>query len=134
MHRDEAARILGEVLGGDEAAADRGHLELELDELRIEQVEQDVVGSLAVDLRQLEAFVVQPLLHASLGRDGRDLVVFVGRLLHVIHRRGVARAERRRDHLRDADVFGPGDALVLRLPELAHAEVSSSRTSGRDRR
>src|SRR6266581_2235749 len=49
MHRDEAAGVSREVVSGDEAAADRGHLELELDQLRIEQLHQDVVGPLAVD-------------------------------------------------------------------------------------
>ena len=34
---------------GDQSLADRGHLKLELDQRRSEQLEQHVVGSLAVD-------------------------------------------------------------------------------------
>src|ERR1039457_2242640 len=39
VHRNEAARVLRKVLGGVVAPADRRHLELELDQLRIEPVE-----------------------------------------------------------------------------------------------
>ena len=126
MHRVEAARVLQEVLGGDEAGRDRRHLELELDQLRIEQVEQQVVGPLAIDHRELEALVVQALLHAGLRRHGGDLVVFVRRLLHLVERRVVTAVPFTQgcgDHLRDADFFRPLDALLLALPQLTHGEV-----------
>src|SRR5437764_13319275 len=42
VHRVKAARVLREVLMGDEALADGRHLELELDQSRIEQSHQDV--------------------------------------------------------------------------------------------
>ena len=125
MHRDEAARILREVLVGDEALTDRRHLELELDQLRIEQLEQDVVRPFAVNRGKLETFIVQPLLNACLRSNRRNLVVFVGRPFHIVHRRVVPRAERSGDHLRDADVFRPRDALGLPLAQLSHAEVTA---------
>src|SRR5262249_42675204 len=39
MHREEAARILLEVVRRDKAGGDRGHLKLELHQLRIEQLQ-----------------------------------------------------------------------------------------------
>ena len=109
----------------DEALTDRRHLELHLDQFRIEQPHEHVVSPLAVDHREFESFVVQPLLDAGFGRHRGDLVVFVGRSLHVIHRRAVSRAETGRDHLRHADVFRPRDALVLSFAKLLHAAMSA---------
>src|SRR5262245_25728331 len=125
VHRDEAARMLGEILVTDESLANRRHLKLELDELGIEQLHQDVVSPPTVDRRQLEALVVQALLDASLRRHRRHLVVFVGRALHVVHGRVVARAQRCRDHLRNPDILGPGDALRLSFAQLLHAEMAT---------
>jgi hypothetical protein len=45
MHREETAWVLREVVGGNQASRDGGHLELELDELGVEQVEQPVLSS-----------------------------------------------------------------------------------------
>src|SRR5262249_4049906 len=48
------------------------------------------------------------------------------RPLHLVERRivtSVTFAQGCGDHLGDADIFGPLDALFLGLPELAHAEV-----------
>src|SRR6476660_3095183 len=44
MHGKEAAGIFCEILRGVVAAADCGNLELELDQLRIEEVQQQVIG------------------------------------------------------------------------------------------
>ena len=84
MHGVETARVLQEVFGGDEAGRDGGHLELEFDQFRIEQIEQPIVGALALHRRKLEAFVVQPLLQAGLGRHPGNSVIFVGRLFHLV--------------------------------------------------
>src|SRR5262245_18655237 len=73
------------------------------DQLGIEQLEQQVVGPFAIHHRELEALVVQPLLHAGIRRHRGDLVVFVGRPLHLAERRVVAPVpvtQRRGDHLR----------------------------------
>jgi len=53
-------RVLGEVLVGDESLADRGHLELELDQRRSSSSHQHVVGPPPLDHRDLEAFVGSP--------------------------------------------------------------------------
>ena len=54
VHGNEAAGIFREIFGGVVALADGGNLELKLDQLRIEQAEQYVVGSLAVDRGEFE--------------------------------------------------------------------------------
>ena len=68
---------------------------------------------------------MQALLNAGLGGHLRDLVVFGGRLLDLVQRRRVAGSQRGRDHLRDADLLGPGDARGLLLAQLAHAEMGA---------
>src|ERR1017187_3597159 len=62
VHRNEAPRVLRKVLGGVVAPADRRHLELELDQLRIEQIEQQVIGPLAAHHGELEPLIVKTLL------------------------------------------------------------------------
>ena len=111
----------------DEALADRGHLELELHELRIEEAQQDVVGALAVDHRDLEVLVVQALLQARPGRDGGNPVYSSAARLHVVEGRRVPCAEAGGDHLRDAGVGGPGETVGLLVPQLPHGEVSACR-------
>ena len=51
------------------------------------------------------------------------LVVFVGRSLHVIHGRFLRPVEAWHQHLRQADIFRPGDARCLILSEFLDAEV-----------
>src|SRR5258708_2189333 len=123
VHGDEAALVFREVLVSGEAIADRGHLELELDQFGIEQLHQDVVGTPAVDARQLEALVVQPLLDARPRRHRGDRVVFVGSPFHIVHRRIAACAKRRDEHLGHPDLPGPVDAFLLVVAQLAQVEV-----------
>ena len=68
-------------------SADGGDLELEFHQLWIEKLKENIVGALAVDLGELEIFVVKALLNAGLGGLFAHLVVFVGRAFHVVHRR-----------------------------------------------
>ncbi len=125
MHRNEPARILREIFGRIEALANGGDLELKLHQLRIEQFEQHVIGAFAVDRGRLEVFVVQALLDAGFGGLLSHLVVFVGGAFHVIHGRLLRPAEAGHQHLRQADIFCPGDAVVLVFAEFVHAEVGT---------
>ena len=93
MHGNEAAGILRDVLRGVIALADRRALKLELHQLGIQQVEQQIVGPFAVDLRELEILVVKTLLDAGLGGLFGDFVVsvaarFTSSMVGVWDRRG----------------------------------------------
>jgi len=59
--------------------------------------------------RALEVLVVKTLLDTCLGRHFGHLVVFLGRPLHVIHGRIPRSIKARHHHLRQTDVFRPGD-------------------------
>src|SRR5207244_7640317 len=65
------------------------------------------ICALAVDLRELEVFIVKALLDAGLGRLLAHSVVFVGRALYVIHGRVARPLEAWHEHLRQANVFRP---------------------------
>src|SRR5260370_4206205 len=123
VHGKEAAGILGEILGGVIALADRGDLELELDEPGIEKFKQHVVGAPAVHRRNLKVFIVKALLDAGLGGELGHFVVFVGGALNILQS-GVFRSVEAGDaHLLEADVFRPGNAGLLILAKLLDAEV-----------
>src|SRR6476620_4142677 len=124
MHRDETIGVRREVISGDQAARDRRHLELELHELRVEQVEEHVEDALAVDHRQLKALGVEPLLQPGLPGLGADCVVSVSEPLDIVHRR-IARAVEARHHdLREPALFRPADGLRQLLGrELGHVHV-----------
>ena len=87
------------------------------------RLEQHVVGPLAVDRRELEVFIVKSLLDAGLGRLLAHFVVFVGRSLHVIHGRFLGPVEAGHQHLREADIFRPGNGALLIFSEFLDAEV-----------
>jgi RNA polymerase sigma factor (sigma-70 family) len=123
VHGNEAPRILGEILRSVVALADCRYLELELDQLRIEKGEQQIIGPLAINHCELEVFIVKSLLDACFGRLFTHFVVFVGRSLHIIQRRFLGPIERRHEHLRQADVFRPGNSALLVAPEFLNAEV-----------
>src|SRR5213080_2366853 len=123
VHGKEAAGIFREIFGGVIALADGGDLELELDELGIEKFEQHVVGALAVHGRKLEVFVVKALLEAGLGGKFAHFVVFVGGALDVVQSWLLGAFEAGHDHLREADIFRPGNAGLLIVAKLLDAEV-----------
>src|SRR6516165_2305281 len=66
VHGDEPAWIFHEIVGGVVALADGGNLKLELDELRVEKIEQEVIGALAVDGGKFEVLVMQALRYSGL--------------------------------------------------------------------
>src|SRR5260370_21727182 len=66
---------------------------------------------------------MKALLDASLGREFAHFVVFVGGALYIIHSRILAPCEAGHDHLRQADILGPGNAGFLIVAELLDAEV-----------
>ena len=103
--------------------ADGGYLELELDELRIEEVEQYVVGALAINHRELEFLVMQALLDTSLCGLIAHSVVFVGRSLHIVQSRFFRPIEAGDEHLCQADIFRPCDSVLLILPKLFDTKV-----------
>ena len=70
-----------------------------------------------------KVLVVKTLLDARLGRLFAHFVVFVGGSLHIIHGGLLGPAEAWHDHLRQADIFRPGDARCLIFPEFVDAEV-----------
>ena len=89
---------------------------MELDRIGIEQLEQHIVGALAVHFRQLEVFVVKALLNPRGCGLFSEAVVFIGGALHVIHG-GMARPTKGRyEHLRQAEVFRPGNSAILIFP------------------
>ena len=104
------------VFGRIVAAADSRDLELELDQFRIEKIEQQVISPLAVDRRKFEVFVVKALLDAGPGGLFAHLVVFVGRALHIIHGRIPRVHEAGHEHLSQAKILGPGDSARLVFP------------------
>src|SRR5579864_7935165 len=59
VHGNKSAGIFREVFRGVVAFADRRDLKLELDQLRIKQFKQEVVGALTVYLRELKILVMQ---------------------------------------------------------------------------
>src|SRR5437667_9916470 len=113
VHGKEAAGIFRKIFGGVVALADGGNLELELDELGIEKLEQQVIRALAVHGRKLEVFVMKALLEAGLGGKFAHFVVFVGGALDVVQSRLLGAFQAGHDHLREADVFCPGNASFL---------------------
>src|SRR6266478_815152 len=123
VHGKEAAGVLREILRGVVATADGGDLELELDELGIEKFQQQVIGPLTINHRELKVLIMKTLLDTSLGRQFSHFVVFVGRALDIIHSRFGGAVEAGHDHLRQADIFGPGNAGLLILAEFLDAEV-----------
>src|ERR1039458_1487325 len=123
MHRNEAPRVLRKVLGGVVAPADRRHLELELDQLRIEQIEQQVIGPLAAHHGELEPLIVKTLLDAGLGRLLAHLVVFLGGPLHIVHSRVPRPVQTGHHHLRQAEIVCPGNSAREILPQLPDVEV-----------
>ena len=74
---------------------------------------------------------MQALLNAGPSCALPHLVVFVGRAFHVVHRGILRPIEAGYQHLRQARIFRPGNAIVLILSELVHAEV---RTDAREPR
>src|SRR5882757_9043423 len=126
VHGKEAARIFGEIFGGVVALADGGNLELEFDEPGIEKVEQQVVGALAVNHGELEVLIVKALLDTGFSGKFAHFVVFAGGALHVIHGGFLGPAEAGHDHLRQADILGPGNACLLIVAQLLDAEVRTN--------
>jgi len=66
---------------------------------------------------------MKALLEAGLGGLLAHFVVFVGGALHVIHGGILGAVEAGNKHLREADVFGPGNSPGLVLTEFVDAEV-----------
>src|SRR5258708_20786674 len=66
---------------------------------------------------------MKALLDTGLGGQFAHSVVFVGGALHVIHGGFFGAAEGWHDHLRQADILGPGNARRLILPEFGDAEM-----------
>src|ERR1700733_6962952 len=116
VHRNKATRILREIRGGIVAFADGRNLKLELDQLRIEQAEQYVVGPFALHHRELKVFVVKSLLNAGLGGSLSHFVVFIGGPLHLIQGRVFWSVEAGHEHLCQADILRPTDSALLILP------------------
>ena len=128
MHGDETPRVLVEVHYRVSNNSHRGHLELHLHQLRIEQFKQDFVGEPAVDPGEFKPFVVQELLNARPGRHFSDLVVLVRRLLDGIHGgdavlHGPVQAGR--THLRHANALGPVNRLLLLVSEFIQVKVGA---------
>ena len=123
MHGIEAPRVLREILRRIISFANCRNLELKLDQLRIEKAQQQVIRPLAIHHAQLEILVMKSLLDTHLGRTLAHFVVFIGRSLHVIHGRLLRPFERRHNHLRQADVFRPGNATILIIPQFLDTEV-----------
>ena len=59
------------------------------------------------------------------------LVVFVGGPLHVVHGRVLRTVEAGHQHLRQADVLGPGNAARLILSQFLDAEVGADALDAR---
>src|SRR5215471_1131953 len=131
MHGNEATGILGKIFRGVVTLSNGRYLELEFDEVRIQKLEQNIVGSFAVHARKLELFVVKTLLDARFRRAFGHFVVFVGGTLHVIHRGILWTAEGGHKHLREADIFCPPDAALLVLAQLANAEMRADAGNAR---
>ena len=103
---------------------------MEFDQLRVEQLEQKVIGALAIDHGNFEPFVMQTLLQAGFGGHLGDLIVFVGCLFNLVHGwmvAAVAIGQRCGNYLGDADSFCPVDALLLVLSKLTHGEMRTLR-------
>src|ERR1700761_8817864 len=125
MHGNKAAWVFRKVLGSVIAVADCGNLELELDELWIQKLKEQIVGPFAIDLGQLKVLVVEALHDPGSSRSRAHPVVFVGCAFHVIQR-GILRAvQARNEHLSQAEVFCPRDAVVLILSQFVHREVTA---------
>jgi len=123
VHGKESAGVFGEIFGGVVAAADGGDLKLELDEFGIEKLEQHVISPPAVNHRNLKVFVMKALLDAGLGGEFGHFVVFVGGALHIVQSRFGGAAEGWDDHLRQAEIFCPGNPGRLIVAEFDDGEV-----------
>ncbi len=71
---------------------------------------------------------MQALLDAGPGCAFGHFVVFIGSALHVIHCGALGTVQSGHDHLRQADVFGPGNAIVLIGPQFFNTEMRADAT------
>lgn len=122
MERDEATWIFCEVHHRVAQGAGGRHLELEFDERGVQKFEKHVVTEslVAFDFGKFKAFIVENLLEARFGGLRADLVVLIGGLFYGIHSGDAVfhgTGEGGGGHLGHADVFGPGDHLLLFVAE-----------------
>src|SRR6185312_9806572 len=98
---------------------------LKLNQLGIEQAKQQVISTLAIDLGELEVFVMQALLNAGPGGAFAHPVVFLRRPLHVIQRGVLWPLQAGYQHLRESHIFRPRDSALLVLPEFLDTEMGA---------
>src|SRR6267378_915 len=71
------------------------------------------------------------MVDTSFGRLHTHLVVFVGHPLHVIQSWILRPVEAWHQHLRQADIFRPGDGAMLILPEFVNSKMRTNTTHAR---